>query len=125
MGSSGNGMFGTYRGGGAGSIVNGGNVGGDGCPLEIENIRLEDVATSEYYLNHNDVPSVGDSVALAMRLVNKRLVVVLTSTQEIIGNIPVSYNYLNLCIKKGKKYSGIIKSSGLSPIPFIVVNLYA
>ena len=48
MGSSGNGMFGTYRGGGAGSIVRGGNNGGDECPLAIENILLEDVAISEY-----------------------------------------------------------------------------
>lgn len=125
MGSSGNGMFGTYRGGGAGSIINGGNNGGEECPLEIENIRLEDVAISEYFLNHSDVPSVGEPVELAMQLVNKRLAVVLTSTQEVIGNLPVSYNYLNLCIKKGKRYLGEIKSSGLSPIPFIVVNLYA
>lgn len=125
MGSSGNGMFGTYRGGGAGSIANGGTKGGDGCPLEIENILLEDVAISEYFLNHNDVPSASEQVELSMQLVNKRLAVVLTSTQEVIGNLPVSYNYLNLCIKKGKRYSGEIKSSGLSPIPFIVVNLYA
>ena len=51
MGSSGNGMFGTYRGGGAGSIVRGGNNGGDECPLAIENILLEDVAISEYFQN--------------------------------------------------------------------------
>lgn len=125
MGSSGNGMFGTYRGGGAGSIVNGGNNGEDECPLVIENIRLEDVAISEYFQNHKDVPSTGQSVELAMQLVNKRLAVVLSSTQEIIGNLPVSYNYLNLCIKKRIKYLGEIKSSGLSPVPFIVVNLYA
>ena len=60
-----------------------------------------------------------------MQLVNKRLAVVLSSTQEVIGNLPVSYNYLNLCIKKRIKYLGEIKSSGLSPVPFIVVNLYA
>ena len=125
MGSSGNGMFGTYRGGGAGSIVNGGNKGEDECPLVIENIRLEDVAISEYFQNHKDVPSTGQSVELAMQLVNKRLAVVLSSTQEVIGNLPVSYNYLNLCIKKRIKYLGEIKSSGLSPVPFIVVNLYA
>lgn len=125
MGSSGNGMFGTYHGGGAGSIVNGGNTGGDGCPLEIENIRLEDVATSEYFLNHDNVPSASEPVELSMSLVNKRLAVVLTGTQEVIGNLPVIYNYLNLCLKKGKRYTGVIKSSGLSPIPFIVVNLYA
>ena len=125
MGSAGNGRFGMYSGGGAGSIVGGGNVGGDECPLVIENILLEDVAISEYFLNHNDVPSAGEPVELAMQLVNKRLAVVLTRTQETIGNLPVSYNYLNLCIKKGKRYSGEIKSSGLSPVPFIVVNLYA
>lgn len=125
MGSSGGGMFGTYRGGGAGSIVNGGNTGEDGCPLEIENIRLEDVATSEYFMYHDDVPTVAESVELSMHLVNKRLAVVLKSTQEVIGNLPVTYNYLNLCIKKGKRYKGTIKSSGLSPLPYIVVNLYA
>lgn len=125
MGSSGNGMFGTYRGGGAGSIVRGGNNGGDECPLAIENILLEDVAISEYFQNHKDVPSTGQAVELSMQLVNKRLAVVLSSTQEVIGNLPVSYNYLNLCIKKVKRYSGEIKSSGLSPVPFIVVNLYA
>ena len=125
MGSSGNGMFGTYRGGGAGSIVRGGNNGGDECPLAIENILLEDVAISEYFQNHKDVPSTGQAVELSMQLVNKRLAVVLSSTQEVIGNLPVSYNYLNLCIKKEKRYSGEIKSSGLSPVPFIVVNLYA
>ena len=55
MGSSGSGMFGTYSGGGAGSIAHGGGSGGDMCPLEIENIRLEDVAISEYFSNHSDV----------------------------------------------------------------------
>lgn len=125
MGSTGNGMFGMYSGGGAGSIVNNGKNEGDGCPIEIENIRLEDVALSEYFLNHNGVPSVVEPVELSMQLIKKRLAVVLTSTQEVIGNLPVSYSYLNLCIKKGKRYSGTIISSGLSPIPFIVVNLYA
>ena len=122
MGSSGNGMFGTYRGGGAGSIVRGGNNGGDECPLAIENILLEDVAISEYFQNHKDVPSTGQAVELSMQLVNKRLAVVLSSTQEVIGNLPVSYNYLNLSIKKGKRYSGQIKSSGLSTVHLIVVN---
>ena len=63
MGSSGNGMFGTYRGGGAGSIVRGGNNGGDECPLAIENILLEDVAISEYFQNHKDVPSIQEKLS--------------------------------------------------------------
>lgn len=90
MGSSGNGMFGTYRGDGAGSIANGGNNFGEECPLEIENICLEDVAISEYFLNHSDVPSVAEPVGLAMQLVNKRLAVILARTQEVIGNLPAS-----------------------------------
>lgn len=125
MGSSGSGMFGTYQGGGAGASVNGGKFDEIECPLEIENIRLEDVAISEYYLHNQHVPPVNEPIELSMQLVNKRLAVVLTSTQEVIGNLPVQYNYLNLCMKKGKKYSGIVKASGLSPIPYIVVNLYA
>ena len=122
MGSSGNGMFGTYSGDGAGSIS---NEGGNSCPSALENIPLENVAISDYFQSYNDVPASGEPVELAMRLINKRLAVVLSSTQEVIGNLPVTYNYLNLCIKKGMFYSGKIKASGLTPIPYIVVNLYA
>ena len=122
MGSTGSGMFGTYRGNGAGAIANGGK---GKCPSEIENILLEDVAISEYFEKYGDVPSAGEAVDLSMQLINKRLAVVLASTQEVIGNLPVTYNYLNLCIKGGKRYSGTIKSSGLSPIPYIVISLYA
>lgn len=125
MGSCGSGMFGTYRGGGAGSIDNSGGVIKDECPLKIENIKLEDVAVSEYYQGYNDVPCVGEEVEVSTQLINKRLAVVLTSTQEVIGNLPVAYNFLNLCLKKGMHYAGEIKSSGVFPIPFIVVNLYA
>lgn len=131
MGSSGSGMFGTYRGGGAGSINGGIGFGSGGdieeieCPLEIQNIKLDDVAISEFYINNSDIPQINEFVELSAHTINKRLVVVLTQTQEIIGNLPVTYNYLNLCIKKGKKYYGKIKSSGISPIPYIVVDLYA
>jgi len=127
MGSTGSGMFGTYRGDGAGAISGGSiNGGGDNqCPLEIENINLEDVAISDYYLDHNNVPDTNLNVILNTKTVNGRLVIVLVGTNEIIGNLPVKYNYLNLCIKKGKKYSGHVISSGVSPIPYVVVNLYA
>ena len=124
MGSSGSGMFGTYRGEGAGSIENGGNLGEAECPLEIENIRLEDVAISAYYLHNKSVPFVGEPVELSMQLVNKRLAVILSDTEEVIGNLPVKYNFLNLCMKKGMRYLGEIKASGLSPVSYIVVNLH-
>lgn len=125
MGSSGNGMFGTYRGGGAGALANGGNGSENKCPLEIDNIRLEDVAISDYYREHCNVPKATEMVELAEEIVNKRLVVILSSSKQVIGNMPVPYNYLNLCIKSGMHYHGGIKASGLSPIPYIVVNLYA
>lgn len=125
MGSSGSGMFGTYRNGGAGSLGVGSIEKESGCPARIEQIRLEDVAISEYYLKYENVPSVGMSVELAMQTVGKRLVVISKDTKEVIGNLPVRYNYLNLCIQKGKSYFGNVLSSGLKPIPYVVVNLYA
>lgn len=118
MGSSGSGRFDTYPRGEAKAREM-------GCPAVIENIKLEDVAVSEYHLRYKNVPTVNEAVELSTQLVNKRLVVVLSDTQEIIGNLPVSYNYLSLCMKKGKRYSGIIKASGMAPIPYIVVDLYA
>lgn len=125
MGSSGSGMFGTYRAGGIGSIAGGSSSEEVECPLVIENINLDDVAISEYFLNYKNVPDVNKTVELSTLIVNKRLVVILTDTGEVIGNLPVKYNYLNICMKKDKKYSGTVKSSGLVPIPYIVVNLYA
>lgn len=125
MGSSGSGMFGTYHGDGEGALP-GGYIGSDNqCPILLENINLEDVAISDYYNKYNNIPSVGSDIKVYNQLVNRRLVVMLSNTNEVLGNIPVRYNYLNLCIKKGINYSGIIISSGLSPIPYIVVNLYA
>ena len=125
MGSTGSGRFGTYRDMGAGSISNGKIAEEIQCPLVIENIRLEDVATSKYFMTRCVVPPIEESVQLSMHLVNKRLAVILVSTEEVIGNLPVNYNYLNICMKKGIQYSGSVKSSGISPIPYIVIDLYA
>ena len=125
MGSSGSGMFGTYLGGGIGSTKVGKDAGTDVCPLLIEHMKLEDVAISTYFIDNGDVPSCGKDVEVSVELINKRLAVVLSDTQEDIGNVPVSYNILNFCIAKGKRYSGRIVASGISPIPYVVVTLYA
>ncbi len=125
MGSTGSGMFGTYHGEGEGALP-GGGIGSDyQCPVLLENINLEDVAISEYFSNHSNVPEYGISIEAYDHLVNKRLVVISSDTKEVLGNIPVKYNYLNLCIKKGIQYCGNVISSGVTPIPYIVVNLYA
>ena len=137
MGSSGYGAFGNYRFGSNGGENGGlnrtngmselqGDSGNDlVCPPEIELIKLEDVATSEYYITHQNVPSPGDVVELADSICNGRLVVFLSSTEEILGNLPTKHNYLINCIDRGMRYTGQVYSSGLSPLPYIVVNLYA
>jgi len=132
MGSAGSGKFGTYRvgnGQSTGSIgTGGGGTGGMGeieCPLVIENIRLEDVATSDYYVSYQSVPSPGTPIELNGVIFNGRLVVKTTDTNEVIGNLPTTYNYLINCIKKGMSYSGVVVGSGDTPIPFVVVTLNA
>lgn len=137
MGSSGSGKFGTYhvdnpKGANAGaedgegaSNRSGGANGEIECPKNIENIRLQDVATSENYLNNKNVPQNSEEVYLNDRIVNGRLVVMLASTGEIVGNLPTQYNFLINCIKSGYGYAGSVVASGFTPVPFIVVSLYA
>lgn len=138
MGSSGSGKFGTYRvgngqttggtGSGSGGAGGGGVGGGTGeieCPSVIENVRLEDVATSAYYINHQSIPSRGDPVELNSTVYKGRLVVMATSTGEVLGNLPTQYNHLINCIKKGMQYAGKVVASGITPIPFVVVTLHA
>lgn len=124
MGSSGSGKFGTYRiGGGATDGV--GGTGEVECPKLIENIRLEDVAISEYYTKHKTLPLRQAGVQIRDKLYQGRLVVETIDTNEIIGNVPTQYNYLVNCIKSGMNYVGNIISSGGSPIPYVVVTLSA
>ena len=128
MGSSGSGAFGTYN---IGNNLDGSIGGNSGkkveveCPKEIENIRLEDVATSEYYLKRNLLPTVNSKVQLRNEVHYGRLVIETFDTNEVIGNIPTRYNYLLNCIKQGIVYTGRVISSGSSPIPFVVVTLNA
>jgi len=139
MGSAGSGKFGTYRvgngqttggtGTGSGGAGAGGGLGGGTgeieCPSVIENIRLEDVAISDYYVNHQSLPSRGDPVELNNNVYKGRLVVKATLTGEFLGNLPTQYNHLINCIKKGMQYSGAIVASGITPVPFVVVTLHA
>lgn len=130
MGSAGSGRFGTYRTAKSEVEIENGNDGVGGgigefeCPSNIENIRLEDVATSNYYVTHKSLPSNGEPVELNNTIYRKRLVVVV-STGEILGNLPTQYNYLINCIKKGMQYSGSVVLSGSRSVPFVVVTLHA
>ena len=130
MGSAGSGRFGTYRiesgqiTGGNGNGGVGGGIGEVECPSNIENIRLEDVATSNYYVTHKSLPANGVPVDLNNIIYKGRLVVAV-SRGEVLGNLPTKYNYLINCIKKGMQYSGTVVVSGCTPIPFVVVKLHA
>ena len=126
MGSTGSGRFGTYSGGGAGALPGGSSGGSEfSCPTKLLNVRVEDVGISEYYVNNGVVPAIETPIILNSEIINGRLVITGIKTNEIIGNIPVEYNYLNLCMKKGMIYKGTVISSGVRPIPYVVVNLYA
>ena len=131
MGSSGSGKLGTYRiGGEFGDIevgVNGGSLGTNEveCPRLIENVRLEDVATSTYYTNNISLPALQTKIQIRASIYMGRLVVETIATQEVIGNIPTQYNYLFNCIKRGMHYTGNVISSGITPIPYVVVTLNA
>jgi hypothetical protein len=132
MGSSGSGTFGNYK---PGSVPNGMTDTGDGigggigkeqnCPEVVENINLEDVATSQFYVKHKALPPAKSPVRLRSETYQNRMVVEVADTGEILGNLPTQYHTLLICMKRGMKYEGIVLSSGLSPIPFAVVTLYA
>lgn len=133
MGSSGFGRFGDYP--GSGSFSGLGRIGGQGnsgeynseadCPVTIDFIILEDVATSEYYTTRHELPMQGEIVELKNALHEGRLVVISSSTREIIGNLPTRYNYLYYCVESGMHYSGNVLSSGERPMPYVTVDLHA
>lgn len=129
MGSSGSGRMGDYRKGNikgtSGTRYGGASGGESSCPKIIENINLEDIATSEFFRNSKNVPTVSANVHVRDEVISGRLVVELKETNEIIGNLPTKYNVLLTCIKSGINYEGSIVSSGLLPIPYVVVSLNA
>ena len=131
MGSCGHGRFGNYGVGGSGDGQQGARDGGNGSGNEsnqgpsLSYIRLEDVAISEYFLNKGALPHVGEAVNVRSALYKRRLAVELSSTEEVIGNIPTEYQLFLLSgLKRGIHYSGQVISSGKFPVPYIVVSLH-
>jgi len=130
MGSSGSGKFGTYRDGENSLLNSGSNSGSVGrresnnCPDKLEFIKLEDVTLSEYFISFGSLPIKDSTIRLESELISNRLVVIDIQTGKIIGNLPTDLNYLLICLKNEKYYEGNVVSSGLIPIPFIVISLY-
>jgi hypothetical protein len=134
MGSAGSGKFGTYPSGKRQVIGNEGigstsNTFGEACEIEcptvIEHISLEDIATSEYYVNNQSLPSKDILIEVSNKVYRGRLVVKVVPTNEILGNIPTEYNYLKVCIEKGIQYTCSVIALGEKPVPFLSIKLHA
>jgi hypothetical protein len=119
MGSSGTGRLTDYSGSGKNDEGGGGSSNVDKCNNSISE-QLEEVARCAYFIAHNDVPSKGTPVRLALRT---RLAVE-TQDGELLGYLPTAYNYLATCLQEGHQYEGSVQASASSTIPAILVTLY-
>lgn len=125
MGSTGYGRFGDYK----HSIDSRGDksdgmsgILSDVCPTELVMLSLEDVCQFEYYAKHNTVPAENDIVFVPEEIRNGRIVVSHSLEKKTIGSVPSEYNkYIN-CFSE-YTYEGVVVSSGLFPIPHVVVSL--
>lgn len=130
MGSSGFGSFGNYNeeenyGNNSLNVPNHSNGGREvfqGCPQQLSTIKLENVVTSNYYLNTQQLPNNNNEVFLSPTIYNGRLVIIDKNSQLVIGNLPIIYNFLINCLDQN--YKGIVTGSGMTPVPFVVVDLY-
>jgi hypothetical protein len=141
MGSTGTGKFGNYPSSRKQSNLNGQNsVSSDSTDISFDNnteeesilcmkpllkVNLEDVAQNDYFIKYHNVPPIDHSVNISSQLKNGRIVVVSKENLVIIGNLPTEYNYISACLSSGYKYEGTVVSSGTSPFPYVVVDLYA
>lgn len=137
MGSSGSDKFQEYREppkkdgskksprggeGPRGAPPGGPEEGANKCEEPLKNVALEEVGISEYYDANKDVPPSGTGVSVRGSLVQGRIAVA-TQKDEIIGVMPVEYNYLRRCIEQGFLYSGHVVVSSKKPIPTVRVSL--
>lgn len=95
---------------------------GDRCENELTDVKLEEVATSQYYTEHDDVPPAGTPVSLQSELVGGRLAV-RNNAGEVIGLLPTRFNYLVACMARDYSYAGQVASSSKGALPRIAVNL--
>lgn len=111
-------------GGPRGSKPDGPKKGSNKCEGPITNVALDEVARSAYFTINNSVPPVGTTVSVRGTLVQGRVAVVL-GKDEVVGYLPVEYNYLRRCIEQGFSYNGEVVLSASRPIPTVRVTLEA
>jgi hypothetical protein len=111
-------------GGGSGKGGGGPRKGGNKCEEPITNVALEEVALCAYFIMHNAVPAVGTAVSVRAALVHGRIAVI-NGADEVVGYLPVEYNYLRRCIEQGFSYTGEVVLSASRPIPTVRITLTA
>jgi hypothetical protein len=111
-------------GGPRGSKPGGPPKGRNKCEEPITNVPLEEVASSPYFTTKNGVPPVGTTVSVRETLVQGR-VAIASDGDEVIGYLPVEYNYVRRCIEQGFSYTGEVVLSASRPIPTVRVTLSA
>lgn len=120
MGSTGSGSFTDYSKRKASSEVeNGGASGQDNCGKGFST-RLEDVSRCFYFMNKNDVPSIGSDVRVFF---NGIRIAVETVKGEEIGYLPTKFNYIKSCLDDGFKYIGLVNIASRKPVPSVTVDI--
>ena len=117
MGSVSRDRFRDYR-----PEVPGGQDQPDRCSTPIDNLVLEEVATSQYYQTQRSVPPVGTAVLLPEQLHGGRLVLE-TEDGQVVGLVPTAYNYLVECMSRDYSYAGQVTGSAETPIPVVSARL--
>jgi hypothetical protein len=131
MGSAGTGNFTDYPGsqGGKPQGKKGGGGGGgqtpddSGCDSPLEDIDLEEVASSEYVTDHKTVPPLKTKVRVRQQLSSGRIVVETVSSSESVGYLPTAHNRVVRCMKNGWKYAGTVIDSSSKKLPKVRVTL--
>jgi hypothetical protein len=123
MGSTSTGKFDNYPpSGGKKGGPQGGGPAADQCTRDLSNVQLEEVGRSTYFEAHKIVPTTGTAIFLRNTMVGPRLCIDMANGEDI-GFLPVEYNYLIVCVKKGFTYAGEVTNSSQKPIPSVRVNL--
>lgn len=124
MGSTGSGHFSDYsgvkRGGASGQGAGGGASGVDKCQQAFSSV-LEEVAQCDYYAHSQAVPA-RDSV---LSIVLDGRIFAVDSNGTKVGALPTSFNYLATCLASGVRYVGVVKSSGVAPVPTVEADFVA
>ncbi|MFT0737505.1 hypothetical protein [Ralstonia wenshanensis] len=120
MGSSGSGSFSDYSGSSAPRSTGpegaggGGTSGVDKCKQAFSTL-LEEVAQCDFYTTTRSVPAVGQQLTIVF---DKRIFAVDENGTKV-GALPTAFNYLAGCLRSGVRYTGVVKSSALKPIPTV------